>query len=677
MLKTVSSVANALGAMNYKGTWNASTNTPTLTSGVGIQGDYYVVSVAGATDLDGITNWGIGDWVSFNGSVWQRIEGGADGNFVNLTVTNSATFDDGLTVASGTVNTNSLTSSGDFTLDVAGDIELNADGSDIVFKDAALSRFTFNLDSTPRILAGGSSLEIETSVDNANIIFKGSDGGTPITALTLDMAEAGAATFSADVTLTAGDLTIQSAGTIQLTQNTTATGDLIGRIEFHDEDAVTGDGGVVRLEAIRGSDKDAPDFQIISSDNAGVLTNRLFLDSGTGDITIGTGDLTVSAGPVEAGAFSLTGATAGAEMHNTGVFSSSKSTVSAASHTNWYNPNGVIGQMLTSGTTLILRSGVSKALQLGANNQLDSLIIDSAENVEITNGDLTVSAGNLTIDNTDNTALEIKRAGSRIAYIGDGGSDNSGSVLLYNNAAALKTFIGGGTSDNYFNGGGGLAIGTTTASGYKLRVIGTSSFTSDMVITAGDLTLSAGDLTFPAGGISLNGGGFSAPAAGEAQLYGNPTLGVVLRAKGTSNDLTLGNSTGGSVLVIPTGTDDVRIPTGDLTVSAGDLVVGATSARAGFIADFQGLNDNGVNIQTGNAVTDIALAIGSTATPDKFIFTAGGDLTVSAGDLVIATSTTPASSTAAGVQGTIAWDANYMYVCTATNNWERVAIASW
>ena len=34
MLKTVSSVANALGAMNYKGTWNASTNTPTLTSGV-------------------------------------------------------------------------------------------------------------------------------------------------------------------------------------------------------------------------------------------------------------------------------------------------------------------------------------------------------------------------------------------------------------------------------------------------------------------------------------------------------------------------------------------------------------------------------------------------------------------------------------------------------------------
>ena len=102
MLKTVSSVANALGALNYKGTWNANTNTPTLASGVGTQGDYYVVSVAGATDLDGITNWGIGDWAAFNGSVWQRVEGGADGNFVNLGVTGTTTLDGPLNLNSAT-----------------------------------------------------------------------------------------------------------------------------------------------------------------------------------------------------------------------------------------------------------------------------------------------------------------------------------------------------------------------------------------------------------------------------------------------------------------------------------------------------------------------------------------------------------------------------------------------
>tara|TARA_R110000772_G_scaffold268674_1_gene397351 strand:- start:1134 stop:2126 length:993 start_codon:yes stop_codon:yes gene_type:complete len=102
MLKTVSSVANALGALNYKGTWNANTNTPTLASGVGTQGDYYVVSVAGATNLDGITNWGVGDWAAFNGSVWQRVEGGADGNFVNLGVTGTTTLDGPLNLNSAT-----------------------------------------------------------------------------------------------------------------------------------------------------------------------------------------------------------------------------------------------------------------------------------------------------------------------------------------------------------------------------------------------------------------------------------------------------------------------------------------------------------------------------------------------------------------------------------------------
>lgn len=90
MLKSVSSITNAIGALNYKGTWDASTNSPTLASGVGTKGDYYVVSVAGTTSLDGISNWGVGDWAVFNGSVWQRVEGGADLNGVNVSFTGFA-----------------------------------------------------------------------------------------------------------------------------------------------------------------------------------------------------------------------------------------------------------------------------------------------------------------------------------------------------------------------------------------------------------------------------------------------------------------------------------------------------------------------------------------------------------------------------------------------------------
>ena len=98
MLKTVSSIANAIGALNYKGTWNASANLPPLASGVGTKGDYYVVGTAGSTTLDGISNWGIGDWAVFNGSVWQRVEGGADLNGVNLSVSGTSTLS-GLTAS--------------------------------------------------------------------------------------------------------------------------------------------------------------------------------------------------------------------------------------------------------------------------------------------------------------------------------------------------------------------------------------------------------------------------------------------------------------------------------------------------------------------------------------------------------------------------------------------------
>jgi hypothetical protein len=62
------------GGLSYQGTWNALTNTPTLVSSAGSNGNYYIVDVAGTTNLNGITDWQIGDWAIFNGSVWQKID---------------------------------------------------------------------------------------------------------------------------------------------------------------------------------------------------------------------------------------------------------------------------------------------------------------------------------------------------------------------------------------------------------------------------------------------------------------------------------------------------------------------------------------------------------------------------------------------------------------------------
>lgn len=62
------------GGLNYQGTWNASTNTPALASSIGTTNYYYVVSVSGSTNLNGVTDWVAGDWAIYNGSVWQKID---------------------------------------------------------------------------------------------------------------------------------------------------------------------------------------------------------------------------------------------------------------------------------------------------------------------------------------------------------------------------------------------------------------------------------------------------------------------------------------------------------------------------------------------------------------------------------------------------------------------------
>ena len=135
--------AAVLGALSYQGTWNASTNTPTLASGVGVKGYYYVVSVAGSTNLDGVTDWVVGDWAVFNGTVWQKVD-----NTDAVTSVNGQTGTVVLTQAdiSGTVpTTRTITASTGLT----GGGDLSADR-------------TFAIDSTVATLTGTQTLTNKT-----------------------------------------------------------------------------------------------------------------------------------------------------------------------------------------------------------------------------------------------------------------------------------------------------------------------------------------------------------------------------------------------------------------------------------------------------------------------------------------------------------------------------------
>ena len=123
-----------------------------------------------------------------------------------------ATFN-GVVVADAGLKTDNITidgteidlSSGDLTLDVAGDIILDADGADVRLSDGGTEFGKFTKSS--------SNLIISASLADGDIIFNGNDATSAITALTLDMGSAGAATFNNKIVAGAG-LEIANGATI-------------------------------------------------------------------------------------------------------------------------------------------------------------------------------------------------------------------------------------------------------------------------------------------------------------------------------------------------------------------------------------------------------------------------------------------------------------------------------
>lgn len=145
MLKTVSFIGETIsGTLQYQGLWNASTNTPTLTSSVGTLNTYYVVSVAGSTNLNGITNWQVGDWAIFNGTVWERLDGGSYGAVSQVG-------------GNGTVNgitlTGNVTTTGNLTL---GGTLANVANNQLVNSNVTINGSVVNLGQTVTITAAPS-----------------------------------------------------------------------------------------------------------------------------------------------------------------------------------------------------------------------------------------------------------------------------------------------------------------------------------------------------------------------------------------------------------------------------------------------------------------------------------------------------------------------------------------
>ena len=252
-----------------------------------------------------------------------------------LTQTGAQTFDGGVEIDNFTINGSEIDlSSGDMTLDVAGDIILDADGGEVLFHDATTAMGHISMAS--------SNITLKSLVSDKDIIFQGNDGGAGITALTLDMSAAGAATFNNNVTVgdnlnmttdssviafgadseitlthsadsglilkhtaTADDKPVSL--TLQTGETDMAANDVIGKIDFQAPDEATGTDAILvaaGIEAISEGDFSSSanatklSFKTAASEaaaekmslsSAGLLTVANGLTLSDGDVTVASG----------------------------------------------------------------------------------------------------------------------------------------------------------------------------------------------------------------------------------------------------------------------------------------------------------------------------------------------------------------------------------------------------
>ena len=170
----------------------------------------------------------------------------------------ASSFNDANITNVGSIALDTIINDGtDITLDSGGDIVLDAAGDDILLKSAGTHEGNINLAS--------SNLTFKSIVSDKDMIFQGNDGGSAITALTLDMSAAGAATFNNDVTAFSDE---------RLKSNITTIPDALSKVTemrgvHYVRDATGKDSSGVIAQELQ---KIAPELVLTAEDEMGTLS---------------------------------------------------------------------------------------------------------------------------------------------------------------------------------------------------------------------------------------------------------------------------------------------------------------------------------------------------------------------------------------------------------------------
>ncbi len=525
-----SAIANVPSGLAFEGNWNASTDNPDLSGLSPDNGQFWIVSVAGSTNLDGITDWKVGDWAIYvdNGAgtdAWQKVD-----------------------------NTSILSGSGS-----SAQVAVWS-GSASLVGDAGL---TYNTASNNLVVSGGitwsggGSTESNSAYDNMITGF--SDSGSSTVTLTLTQQDGG--TLTTSFAVPQGDITAVTAGTgmsgggtsgsVTLTNTDLGSSQNIYKNFSADNggtatansnnDTLTITGGT-NINTARSGDT----FTINNE-----ITNNNQLTNGAG-YTTNVGDITgVTAGTGMSGGGTSGTVTLNCSITNNNQLTNGAGYVTSSGVTSIGTGTGLDGGVITgSGTITLDLSELTATTTMVASDEFIVLDADAERKIEasdiglsIFNNDagFTSSTGDITNVSTTSPISGGGSSGSvTISHANSGVTANTyTNATVTVNASGHITSASSGTDNQGVTSvatGTGLTGGTITGSGtISLDLEGlsvtSSSGNADWFpiintsgnqyrIAPGDIDLSTfnndsgwttnnGDITAVVAGTNLTGGGTS------------------------------------------------------------------------------------------------------------------------------------------------------------------------
>ena len=439
------------GVLKYKGTWDAAANSPALISAKGTVGEYYIVSKAGSTNLDGITDWAVGDWAVFSDQAtdaWQKIDNTQVGN-----VTGSG--------SSGRV--------------------AYWNGSTNVTSDAGL---TFNGSTNALTVggavtwSGGSSAESNSAYDNMITGF--SDSGSSTKTLTLTQQDGG--TLTTSFSIPQGTTTPSSTETFTNKSGAISQWTNDSGYKTTDNNTTYTAGSGLSLVGTEFANTAPNIVQTTVSGNAGSATKLLNARTIAGVSFNGTANIALDNSNITNGAGYTT---------NTGTTTASNSqtfTNKGGNISQWTNDSGYVTSSGGSMSSWILKEGNGTEASTVTNGETVTFAQGNGIETELTS---TTSGGTLTITNTKPNIVQTTitgNAGSATVLqtartISGASFDGSANITLDNrnitNGAGYTTNTGDITSV----GAGTFLTGGGTSGAVTLNVSATSAATASTLVS--------------------------------------------------------------------------------------------------------------------------------------------------------------------------------------------------